>query len=242
MKFFPRNPAIARLTLEVFHELQQRITDEVYPCLGAQAAFRQETYRFGVYPDMGTAEATAGLAHDLFTFLQEQDRIDSGYATFIAVFAGPASISEADFEEDLWRQLDSLHALDREHHGWSSNASSDPEDPHFAYSFAETALFIIGMHRNSSRVARRFPYPALVFNTHEQFDRLRREGIFEPLRAAIRERDRVLNGSINPMLDDFGVQSEARQYSGRAVNDTWTCPFHPRKSAARPHAISGGRS
>jgi hypothetical protein len=34
-----------------------------------------------------------------------------------------------------------------------------------------------------------------------------------------------LQGSINPNLSDFGVHSEARQYSGRAVEDAWKCPF-----------------
>ncbi|MEP6902345.1 MAG: YqcI/YcgG family protein, partial [Actinomycetota bacterium] len=30
----------------------------------------------------------------------------------------------------------------------------------------------------------------------------------------------------NPNLSDFGTQSEARQYSGRAVEHEWKCPFH----------------
>ena len=42
---------------------------------------------------------------------------------------------------------------------------------------------------------------------------------------AILERDRTLAGDINPMLARHGESSEARQYSGRAVDDDWTCPF-----------------
>ena len=34
-----------------------------------------------------------------------------------------------------------------------------------------------------------------------------------------------LQGSINPMLSDFGEATEARQYSGRAVEDDWRAPF-----------------
>ena len=46
------------------------------------------------------------------------------------------------------------------------------------------------------------------------------------MRDTIRNRDEKLQGSINPMMRDFGQGSEARQYSGRAVNDEWKCPFH----------------
>jgi hypothetical protein len=37
-----------------------------------------------------------------------------------------------------------------------------------------------------------------------------------------------LQGSLNPNLADFGEQSEARQYSGRATEADWVCPFHRR--------------
>ena len=103
--------------------------------------------------------------------------------------------------------------------------SADPADPHFSFSFAGEALYVIGMHANSSREARRFPWPALVFNPHEQFERLRADGKWTRMQASIRSRDVALQGTINPMLSDFGQQSEARQYSGRAVEDKWKAPF-----------------
>ena len=39
-------------------------------------------------------------------------------------------------------------------------------------------------------------------------------------------RDEALAGSRNPMLARHGEASEARQYSGRVVDDAWQCPFH----------------
>jgi FPC/CPF motif-containing protein YcgG len=39
-------------------------------------------------------------------------------------------------------------------------------------------------------------------------------------------RDLRLQGSLNPNLSDFGKKSDARQYSGRAVEANWKCPFH----------------
>jgi hypothetical protein len=46
------------------------------------------------------------------------------------------------------------------------------------------------------------------------------------MQEAIRQRDIALQGSINPVLARFGEASEARQYSGRAVESNWKCPFH----------------
>jgi len=45
------------------------------------------------------------------------------------------------------------------------------------------------------------------------------------MKQAIRKRELNLQGSINPMLSDYGNASEARQYSGRVVEKDWRCPF-----------------
>ena len=105
--------------------------------------------------------------------------------------------------------------------------SDDPSDPAFAFSFAGTAFFIVGLHAASSRAARRFAWPTLVFNPHRQFDRLRESQRFSRFQHVIREAERNLQGSINPMLADFGDRSEASQYSGRRVAPDWKCPFSP---------------
>jgi len=46
------------------------------------------------------------------------------------------------------------------------------------------------------------------------------------MQRTIRRRDISLQGFTNPMLTDFGEQSEARQYSGRAVDEDWSPPFN----------------
>ena len=45
------------------------------------------------------------------------------------------------------------------------------------------------------------------------------------MQETIRHRDLQLQGTINPMLSDFGERSEARQYSGRIVEENWRAPF-----------------
>ena len=48
---------------------------------------------------------------------------------------------------------------------------------------------------------------------------------FARMRDTIRDRDLELQGSVNPMVADHGASSEARQYSGRAVPDSWHAPL-----------------
>jgi hypothetical protein len=86
------------------------------------------------------------------------------------------------------------------------------------------------LHPGASRPARRFVRPALVFNLHDQFEQLRAQGRYEKLRASIVERDIALAGAPNPMLARHGSISEARQYSGRMVEQDWTCPFSGRSA------------
>ena len=98
-------------------------------------------------------------------------------------------------------------------------------------SFGGEAFFVVGLHPKSSRPARRFEAPAMVFNLHDQFERLREAGRYDKMRGAILDRDLKLAGSHNPMLSQHGTKSAARQYSGRAVDDGWQCPFSGRAEA-----------
>jgi len=201
-----------------------------FPCVGARAAFNSESYAVTVYDELASEGATADLARDLFEFTRSEIREASEYATFVAVFTGTAPADELQFERALWRQLQKLHELDAAHFDWDPMASANPTDAQFSFSFAGQALYVIGMHPNSSREARRFRWPAMVFNPHEQFERLRADGKWKRMQETIRERDVQLQGSINPMLSDFGEVTEARQYSGRAVEDDWHAPFEPVKT------------
>jgi hypothetical protein len=195
-----------------------------YPCLGARSAMRRGGCRIAVYGAMGNDDTSAALAVDLGEYARTAPNATS-FSAFVAVFVETAPGSEAQFEASLWRQLARLSDV-HDAAAWADGVSDDPEDPRFAFSFARTAFFVIGLHPESSRLARQFGWPALVFNPHSQFRRLRAEQRFEGLRRAIRARDVALQGDVNPNLADAGERSEARQYSGRATDDTWACPFY----------------
>lgn len=69
-------------------------------------------------------------------------------------------------DKDDWRGI----AVDR-------RVSSDPDDPHFSLSFGGEAFFVVGLHPNASRPARRFSRPAMIFNLHDQFEELRKTAL-----------------------------------------------------------------
>ena len=96
------------------------------------------------------------------------------------------------------------------------------------------AFYMVGMHPNSSRKSRQAPYPAIAFNLHLQFEKLREKGRYEQVKHRIRDRDIELQGNMNPMLQDFHEGSEARQYSGRKVGEEWKCPFLHKKNKNVP--------
>jgi len=206
-------------------EFRLFVLEPGFSCIGAKAAFHRNTYAFATYDRLASVEATAGLCHDLYCFTKSKMVNESEYATFVAVFAEPAEVDEQGFEQLLWQQLHELHVEDSAHFRWDKSVSHNPKDPQFSFSFAGRALYVVGMHNNSSRDARRFRWPTLVFNPHEQFKRLRTDGKWKRMQNSIRARELVLQGSINPMLNDFGERSEARQYSGREVPDDWSPPI-----------------
>ena len=194
-----------------------------YPCVMAKSVLRRGEFDLRTYPALASSSAAA-LGRDLARFARTPEP-ERGYRSFLAVFGGSVPASEEAFEEALWALLGALHACDQA--AWDPKVSADPAAPEFSFSFAGRAFYVVGMHPRASRPARRFGRPMLVFNLHEQFERLRREGRYDKVRGLIRDRDRAFAGSVNPMMEDFGVRSEARQYAGRAVGPDWRCPFHP---------------
>lgn len=212
----------ARVAHDAFRSF---VLDERFPCLGARAALNRNTYRFGSYARLDDPDVSKGLMRDLYAFVSERRGIGETFSTFVAVFRESAGGGDLGFERALWSQLNRLHELDRAFHGWDPRVSSDPDDANFSFSLAGNAFFVVGLHPEASRDARRFAWPTLVFNAHSQFEKLKDDGSFEGLRSRIRDRDVALQGSLNTNLADFGDHSEARQYSGRAVKPNWTCPF-----------------
>lgn len=196
-----------------------------YPCVGAKAALSRKSYVLGLYAALGSAEAAVRSADDLAWFAANAGSLDDSYATFLAVFRGLEVRDDAHFEALLWEHLAGMHRHDSRSFDWDHRVSDDPGSPEFRFSIGGSAFFVIGMHPNAGREARRFPFPMLVFNPHAQFEALRRKGRFERMRSVIRTREASLEGEANPVLKDHGERSEACQYAGRAHEPGWTPAF-----------------
>lgn len=207
--------------------LEKFIIEKNHPCLMAQTVFQMDQVKIHTYEDFGSRKTARKILNDLKEYIDNYDFESNEFYTFLAVFKNQPDFSEKRFEELLWKQLQYLHEEDTEE--WDPLVKADPEDPDFSFSLGGKAFYMVGMHPNSSRKARQTPFPVIAFNLHWQFEKLREMNTYHTVRDKIRERDIELQGSINPMLEDFGKDSEAKQYSGRKVGEDWKCPFLHKK-------------
>lgn len=226
----PPIPARAAAPFDVPSAFLDHVAAPDFPCVGAKAALAQGAIHTLMLGPMGERANDARLLDGLVgfgRFLGRQPEGSTVVHSFVALFDGPRDTDEQRFEALLWSQLQRLHRLDVQRgNAWAPGVSRDPDDPRFSLSLGGHPFFVIGLHPGASRIARRFGWPALVFNSHAQFDRLRADGRYPKMQRATRARDLRLQGSLNPNLADFGTAPETRQYSGRAVEPDWRCPFH----------------
>ncbi len=204
------------------------ILNEEHPCIMAKSIFKMEKYHLNVYDDMFDKKIHHKILTDLKNYIYQYDFNGNKFESFIAVFPNNKFANESDFEDALWNTLQSLHEVDDRN--WDSTVSDDGESPEFSFSLGGKAFYIIGLHPESSRMARQAPYTTLVFNLHHQFEKLREMGTYHAVRDTIRKNDATLQGHINPVLEDYGEDTEAKQYSGRKVEENWKCPFHKKSN------------
>ncbi len=199
----------------------------MFPCVGAKAALAKGTLNVLACNRIDSGWDDLRIHDGLLRFASAYREEPALFRSFAVVFNGPEDLDEPAFEQALWDRVQSLSDKDVwRGQEYDHRVSHDPEDPHFSLSFGGEAFFVVGLHPHASRPARRFAKPALVFNLHDQFEILRAEGRYEGMREKILVRDEALAGSRNPMLARHGESSEARQYSGRVVEESWRCPFH----------------
>ena len=220
------------------HPIARRFRDFIggpdFPCVGAKAAANRDGISFVVARDFGSAWDDLRILPGLLDIAKRYRADPVPFQSLVVLFEDGAPDDEEAFERQLWARLQSLTDKDQ----WlgqraDPRVAHDPEDPHFAMSFGGEAFFVVGLHPRSSRPARRFEAPAMVFNLHDQFERLRAEGRYDKLRGTILERDMALAGIDQPdARASTARKSAARQYSGRAVGEGWQCPFSGRQDVA----------
>ena len=216
------------------HEAQEKleallfahVKADSFPCVGAKAALAKGTLAVLACDRIDSAWDDLRIHDGLLKWAEDYRRDPGLFRSFAVVFDGPDGLSENEFERAMWKRAQSLSDKDVwRGQSYDESVSHDPANPYFSLSFGGSAFFLVGLHPNASRPARRFGRPTIIFNLHDQFETLRAEGKYEGMREKILVRDEDLAGSRNPMLARHGDSSEARQYSGRVVGPEWQAPF-----------------
>jgi FPC/CPF motif-containing protein YcgG len=206
---------------KVFETLADFISREDFVCLGARAALRRKSIVHRHYPALRGSDTVAAHHRDMIDFLDGFEPSDRSFTSFVATFDGPGFDSEQSFEDGVWDYLQAVHDLDAEWFAWNETYSSDPASSNFAFSVGSHPFFVVGLHPRASRPSRRFPMPALVFNSHVQFNAMGMK--FLTLKLKIRKREKAFHGAVNPSFVRY--RQEARHYSGRFTEEDWKCPF-----------------
>lgn len=201
------------------------LQDKTFPCVSARAAVAKEKVSCLVVDHIACPKDDHSILHFLYDFVDAYRSSKDVFSSAAIIFEGPLDSTEELFDTLLWKRLQALSNMDAANYAYDQRVDADPASPNFSFSIKEEAFFIIGMHPGSSRAARRFMYPVLVFNPHAQFEELKRKNKYDTIRNITRKRDTAYSGSVNPMLDDFGRSSEAKQYTGREYDAEWKCPF-----------------
>lgn len=206
--------------------LIKHIENVGFPCVGAKSALAGGGLNVFAARLITSAREDRYIHDALLRLNGSGEAGGHGFRSLAVIFSGPQNFDEASYEIAMWRRLGALLTEDRRQgHDQAAGFSDDPADPKFALSFGGRAFFAVGLHPNASRKSRRLPFPAIIFNPHDQFKRLRADQKYERMREVILARDATFDGKPNPMVARHGEISEARQYSGRAVPNDWTCPL-----------------
>ena len=201
------------------------LTNKEFPCVAARAALSRDHIRVFVADHMACPKDDRSIIDFMYSFVDEFRNSSGLFHSAVVIFKGPDIFDEQMFDQLLWQRLQSFANIDAQQYNYDKRVSSDPNSKDFSFSIKEEAFYIIGLHPASNREARRFKYPAMVFNPHQQFVDLRSTNRYDKMKKIVRQRDINYSGSVNPMLQDFGQSSEVFQYSGRKYDKSWQCPL-----------------
>lgn len=191
----------------------------------AKAVIKQGLLKTHTVTEIETDQVRNEILAKMYSFVELMRREKPKICSFCLIIKNDHYKDFSYFEKVFWDFLSCLSHKDHEQYPHDPRVASDPKADNFSYSLMSEAFFILALHPKSSRWVRRFPYPTIVFNPHVQFENLRLKGVFKKVRDTIRMRDFKLQGSINPMLTDFGERSEIFQYLGKNYAEDETIPL-----------------
>ncbi len=216
---------ISEAEILVKNEFVEFIENKFFPCIGAKTAMAKNQLSCLVAAHIFWPSDDEKIVAFLHTFIDKYRTSHHPFHSAAIIFIAPQDITETGYETAFWQRLQAISNIDAQHYKFDSRVSSDIQSPLFSFSIKVEALFAVGMHGSCSRDARRFKYPAIVFNPHAQFDMFKQTTKYKNLQSSIRKRDMVFSGLINPMLNDHAISPEIIQYTGKNYGHLFSCPL-----------------
>jgi FPC/CPF motif-containing protein YcgG len=207
-------------------ELTKFILDNNFPCVMAKAILKKGFVHFEDIDDLQDEKQISRVLKNFYRFIDKFRNKPDKLSSFILSVKNPDVKNFMDFENQFWKFLERINSLDKKKYAHDPRVNKDPMAPDFSFSLKEEAFFVLALHPESERLARRFSTPTIVFNPHRQFEELRNKGVFKKVRDLIRKKDELLQGFMNPMLADFGEKSEVFQYLGKKYPPNASIPLH----------------
>ena len=201
------------------------IKNKDFPCVAARASLDRNEICIIVADNIACPKDDITVLKFIYDFVDKYRHSNNTFNSLAIIFKGPKICTEEMFDYFMWQRLQALSTLDAMHYKYDKRVNADPNAANFSFSLKEEAFFVIGLHQSSSRLARQFNYPTLVFNPHAQFELMKETAQYVKMQKIVRKRDFSYSGSVNPMLQDFGNASEVYQYSGRKYDQEWECPL-----------------
>jgi len=201
------------------------IRNKDFPCVAAKDVIAKGNISIFVADHLACPHDDRRILDFIYDFTGMYRLSEKGFYSAAIIFKEPVSINEKMFDAFMWQRLQALKDMDALKFPHDSRVNADPASKNFSFSLMAEAYFIVGLHPKSSRQARRFKYPTLVFNPHAQFAEMKSAERYEKMKTIVRKRDIAFSGSVNPMLTDFGEASEVYQYSGQRYGVEWKCPL-----------------
>lgn len=210
---------------EIINEFTSFLENRAFPCVAAKASMVKQQLKIFVAGHMACPKDDNAILDFIYSFINSYRKSDKLFHSAVIIFPDTEIYNEEMYEQFFWNRLQALSDRDAKYFEYDQRVANQPDSENFSFSIGSEAFFLIGLHPKSSRKARQFKYPAIVFNPHAQFEQLRENRQYVKMKNIVRKRDTKYSGDINPMLHDFGEASEAYQYTGKQYNNNWKCPF-----------------
>lgn len=153
-----------KLTTEkIAHKLSAFVSTLKAPDQQLGLKIRKKSCYFGVYPQLGSPAATAGLCRDLARYIHDHKEGVAKSPTFMAVFATPAKLTEETFNEKVEELIDLMQKAAEPFYCMPESAKEQEQQAGQTVKFGGKVLKVISIYRNTSQGHLKFDYPMLAF-------------------------------------------------------------------------------